>query len=53
MPNLPLLPNITKAKQDVLDALDELEALLLKSMRKILNDLVVRVGNHRQLPNES
>jgi hypothetical protein len=51
--DLPLLPNITKAKQDMLDALDELEALLLKPMRKILNDLVVRVGIHRELSNES
>jgi hypothetical protein len=45
-PDLPLPPNITNAKQDVLEAMDELEALLLGPMPKIFNDLVVRVSRH-------
>ena len=31
-PDVPLSPNVTKAKQDVPEAMDELEALLRSSM---------------------
>ncbi|KAF2707636.1 S-adenosyl-L-methionine-dependent methyltransferase [Pleomassaria siparia CBS 279.74] len=48
-PDLPLPPHITQAKQTVLEAMDELEALLLGPMPKIFNDLVVRLTGQTSL----
>jgi hypothetical protein len=42
-PDLPLPPPITEAKQAVLEAMDELEALMLGPMPKIFNDLIIKV----------
>lgn len=42
-PDLPLPPHIKDAKDGVLEAMDELEALMLGPMPKILNDLIIKV----------
>jgi hypothetical protein len=47
-PDLPLPPHIGQAKEDALEAMDELQALLLGPMPKIVQDIIQGVCSSLQ-----
>jgi hypothetical protein len=49
-PDLPLPPEVMQAKEAVLEAMDELQALLLGPMPKIFHELIHTVCNGPQKP---